>query len=282
MKHIILLIILVLYSAVIGQEKNNLFESLIATEYAFSASARDIGTHDAFLAYIAEDGILFRPNPVNGKDFLLDSGSSPGNLNWYPTYASISKKGDLGFTTGPWEFSIKDNDSNKSLYGNYCTVWERNTDGDWLFIIDFGNQNEKPKILPARLKSSLNYSAIPLKNLVNKKEDPTALFELDKQLKSDTYKKYLNSDSRLLLDGLLPVLGADNISEYISRNKKFCCFIPTGGRISISKDFGFTYGIYDNSDPKNNIKEQFNYLHIWKKEGKQWIILADISKKITK
>jgi len=272
----------ILYSVALGQEKNNLLASLIATEYAFAASAGDIGTHDAFLAYIADDGIIFRPDPVNGKEFLLNSGSSPGSLNWYPTYASISKKGDFGFTTGPWEWTNKVKDSVKTYFGNYCTVWERKTDGDWVFAIDFGNQNEKPKILPVRLNSSLNYSVKPLKNELNKKEDPVELFELDKQLRSDSYMKYLSSDSRLLRDGLLPFIGTYNISEYISRNKIFCCFKPIGGKISLLNDFGFTYGSFDNTDPKIKIKEQFYYVHVWKKEGKQWILLADVTKKIAK
>ena len=282
MKYSAILILLVLYAAVLGQGNNNSLSSLIATEYAFAASAGDLGAHDAFLAYIADDGILFRPDPVNGKEFLLNSGTSTGSLKWYPAYAAISGKGDLGFTTGPWELSTKEKDLIKTFYGNYCTVWERKTDGDWLFVIDFGNQNEKPNIMPVRLKSSLNYSAKPMKNELNKKEDPAELFQLDRQLKSVSYVKYLSPDSRLLRDGLLPFIGTSNISEYISRNKIFCCFKPTGGKISSSKDIGFTYGNYENTVPVKNIKEQFYYVHVWKKEGKQWILLADVTKKIAK
>lgn len=283
MKHPAFLLLLVIYSSVFGQEKNNLLASLIATEYAFAASAGDLGTNDAFLAYIADDGILFRPNPVNGKEFLLNSvSSSAGNLKWFPVYAAISQNGDLGFTTGPWEYSINKKESTNNLYGNYCTVWERKTDGDWLFLIDFGNQNEKPNSLPPRLKSFRNYSARPIKNELNKKEDPALLFELDKQLKSVSYLNYLSSDSRFLRDGFFPLIGAGDISAYISGNETYCCFKPDGGKISLSKDFGFTYGKYENTNPKKNIKEQFNYLHIWKKKGKQWILLADVAKKIKK
>jgi ketosteroid isomerase-like protein len=277
------LLLVVIYSSVFGQEKNNFLASLIATEYAFSSSAGDIGINNAFLAYIADDGILFKPNPVNGKEFLLNSGSSSaGNLKWFPVYAAVSQNGDLGFTTGPWEYSINEHGSTNASYGNYCTVWERKTDGDWLFVIDFGIQNEKPNSLPPRLKTSRNYSARPIKNELNKKEDPAELFELDKQLKSDSYVNHLCPDSRFLRDGFFPFIGAGDISAYIFGNETYCCFKPDGGKISLSNDFGFTYGKYENTNVKKNIKEQFNYLHIWKKEGKQWIILADIAKKIAK
>ena len=280
LKFVTFLMLQVLYSSVFGQGQNNLLGSLIATEYAFAASAADIGTHDAFLAYIADDGILFRPNPVNGKEYLKDAGSSNGILSWYPTYATVSRKGDFGFTTGPWE--LKEKKSNNTLYGNYCTVWEKKTDGDWEFVIDFGTKNDKPQIIPARLKSSLNYSANPINNVINKKVDQVELLELDKQLNSNTSAKYLSSESRFLRDGFFPIIGSQNITAYITRNEIFCCFKPAGGKISLSKDFGFTYGVRENSDPKKNSKEQFNYVNVWKKEGNKWILLSDVIKKIGK
>jgi ketosteroid isomerase-like protein len=282
LKLIALLILPVLYSAIFGQEKNKILGTLIATENAFAASAVDIGTHDAFLAYIADDGILFKPDPVNGKEFLFNSGSSDGTLKWYPSYADISKEGDLGFTTGPWEWTIKEKDTDKSFYGNYCTVWEKHSDGDWFFVIDFGNKNDKPVSPPPRLRSALNYSAIPLKNVVNDKEVPTELFELDKLLDSGSYIKYTGANSRILRDGSFPYIGSENISQYISGNEVCCCFKPIGGKFSLSKDFGFTYGKYENTNPKKNIKEQFNYLHVWKKEGNRWILLTDVASKSAK
>ena len=42
-------------------------DSLIASERAFSRHSVDHGTREAFLAYLAEDGIIFRPLPVNGR-----------------------------------------------------------------------------------------------------------------------------------------------------------------------------------------------------------------------
>jgi len=45
-------------------------KSLVATEQAFSQAAADKGTREAFVQFIADDGILFRPKSVNGKRWM--------------------------------------------------------------------------------------------------------------------------------------------------------------------------------------------------------------------
>lgn len=65
-----------------AQEKDQNLSTLIAVEYSFSKFAAEVGTRDAFLKFIADDGIIFRPNPVNGKKFLSESKPSGGLLSW--------------------------------------------------------------------------------------------------------------------------------------------------------------------------------------------------------
>lgn len=42
-------------------------ESLVNTERAFAGASEEKGTREAFMAFIADDGILFRPTAVRGK-----------------------------------------------------------------------------------------------------------------------------------------------------------------------------------------------------------------------
>ena len=97
-----------------SQQKNQNLNSMIATEYAFVAAAAELGTRDAFLKFVADDGIIFRPNPVNGKTFLSSAPKRPGLLSWYPVHAEVSMAGDMGFTTGQAEFR-RDKDSAPDL-----------------------------------------------------------------------------------------------------------------------------------------------------------------------
>lgn len=52
-----------------GQKNDNNKTILIETELAFAEAAKNTSTRDGFLKFIADDGILFRPHPVNGKEF---------------------------------------------------------------------------------------------------------------------------------------------------------------------------------------------------------------------
>src|SRR5258706_16019270 len=49
------------------KKQSNALESLVETERAFSRTSTEQGTRAAFVAFIAEDGILFRPTAVVGR-----------------------------------------------------------------------------------------------------------------------------------------------------------------------------------------------------------------------
>ena len=46
-------------------------EEMVATERAFAKMSEEKGTTPSFLAFIADDGILFRPKAVKVKQWLL-------------------------------------------------------------------------------------------------------------------------------------------------------------------------------------------------------------------
>lgn len=117
---------------------------LVKTEYAFAEATKNSTVRDGFLQFIADDGILFRPGPVNGKEFLEKSDTQPGLLLWYPTASFISSSGDLGVNTGPWEFKRVE-DEKPAAFGQFLTVWEKQSDDTWKFLIDLGIGHPKPE-----------------------------------------------------------------------------------------------------------------------------------------
>lgn len=202
--------------------------------------------------------------------------------------AFVSRAGDLGFTTGPWEWWRNKTDSSAFAFGNYCTVWQRESNSEWKFVIDIGNRNDKPPAPPEELKvdtSKLNSSSL-IKGI--KREKPDELIELDKRFSlisykigvAATYGKFVNDESRLLRDGSFPIIGRRQISEYFAQQLAGYNFKPIDGKISSSKDFGFTYGELEimrpDSAPRGGSNERNNYMRIWKKERKRWIILVEV------
>src|SRR5690242_3191865 len=117
-------------------------QQMVQTEQAFSRMAAEQNTRDAFMAFIADDGLLFRPTAVNGKQWMREHPAAPSDkhplLAWQPAFAGISAAGDLGFTTGPWEFKGDVKDAKPSGYGHFVTLWKRQPDNTWKFVVDLG------------------------------------------------------------------------------------------------------------------------------------------------
>src|SRR5438034_8113101 len=142
--------VLFLVLTVIAQKVDSpsALSSLVQTERAFASAAQEKGIREAFLLFIADDGILFRPTAVNGKKWMQDNPVPASNtrpsLVWRPIFADVSEAGDLGYTTGPWEFKQDINDKQPAAYGNFITVWKRQADGSWKFALDLGITNPQP------------------------------------------------------------------------------------------------------------------------------------------
>jgi ketosteroid isomerase-like protein len=77
--------------------------SLVEAERAFARAADEKGVREAFLAFLSDDAILFRPGPVPGREWVRSRPAPPIRLAWRPSFAEVSGAGDLGYTLGPYE-----------------------------------------------------------------------------------------------------------------------------------------------------------------------------------
>jgi ketosteroid isomerase-like protein len=117
---------------------------LIQTDRDFSAMSVRDGMFKAFLTYIAEDGVIMRDNslPSRGKESLKEyyTGKSDTSfiLSWEPVYEKISASGELGYTYGMWTNTGKS--TNQVSKGTYVTIWLKQDDGNWRFVLDTGTQ----------------------------------------------------------------------------------------------------------------------------------------------
>jgi ketosteroid isomerase-like protein len=125
-------------------------ESLLEVDKAFARLAAQRGLAEAFYAYAAEDAVIFPAGelPVHGREAIriaMSTGSQT-QMRWEPRDAQISKDGDLGYTWGFFEIAGPGPDRQPSVrYGKYVTVWQRQPDGDWKYIVDIGNSGPPPR-----------------------------------------------------------------------------------------------------------------------------------------
>jgi len=115
-------------------------EEIIKADEAFSDLSRKAGMKRAFIEYIDNEGILLRPNhsPIigaNAIDFLSQVNDSSYTLTWSPGGGEIATSGDLGYTYGIYKLEMKDT----VLKGTYVSIWKKQKDGKWKFVLDSGN-----------------------------------------------------------------------------------------------------------------------------------------------
>jgi len=119
-------------------------ERIIKTDEAFSNMSRKQGMKKAFLEYIDDNGILLRPGhpPIVGADaidFLSQTNDTSYTLTWKPYAAEVSSSEDLGFTYGVYSLMLPDT----ILSGTYVSIWKKQIDGKWKFVLDTGNEGIK-------------------------------------------------------------------------------------------------------------------------------------------
>ena len=117
---------------------------LLEADRNFSEMSVDKGMFEAFLANIAEDGVILRNNsyPSEGRDNLEKyfSGKSDTSfiLKWEPLFENIAESGEIGYTYG---IHININRmTGEEKKGTYVTIWQMQKDGCWKFILDTGTQ----------------------------------------------------------------------------------------------------------------------------------------------
>ncbi len=118
--------------------------AIIKADEAFSNMSKHQGMKKAFVEFMDNDAILLRPNhlPIVGADaveFLSEVNDTSYTLTWKPSSAEISSSGDLGFTYGIYSLQMNDT----SLSGTYVSIWKKQADGKWKFILDTGNEGVK-------------------------------------------------------------------------------------------------------------------------------------------
>ncbi len=109
----------------------------------FSKMSEEKGMKAAFIEYLDSNGVLLRPNrlPIAGAeaiDYLLEQNDSDYTMTWEPRDGFIAKSGDLGYTYGI--YALRPSQKDTIIYGTYVSIWKREKDGTWKYVLDTGNQ----------------------------------------------------------------------------------------------------------------------------------------------
>lgn len=139
----VILIATCLFSCTTEARQAKLNQEIMDVDISFSELSKEKGMNHAFETYVAEEGVLLRPesSPIVGKQSIVEllqkSDDEAIQLTWEPSDGRVSRSGDLGFTYGIYTMQLKD--GSQSMQGTYVSVWVKEA-GQWRFALDTGNE----------------------------------------------------------------------------------------------------------------------------------------------
>ncbi|MEQ5787873.1 hypothetical protein J3454_08215 [Erythrobacter sp. NFXS35] len=106
--------------------------NVVAAEIAFARAAREQGQWTAFRQFAAPGALIHAPSgPVPLDTFLAGQSDPAEAVQWEPRAVAISCDGAMAVSQGRYR-------DPQGMVGNFVTVWERQSDGEYRYVFDAG------------------------------------------------------------------------------------------------------------------------------------------------
>jgi ketosteroid isomerase-like protein len=141
------------------QNKEQLKKEVAAMEDAFCAMAQDKGILAAFEHFAAPDVAFIDTDPRKFRGMAAVherlGPDRPGvKLTWSASFTDVSDDGTLGYNYGRYEHRAPGPDGNEVVRtGWFLTIWKRQPDGAWRYVMDNGAPDRPPPAPPPAKKS---------------------------------------------------------------------------------------------------------------------------------
>lgn len=121
---------------------------VVAAELAFARAAQQDGQWTAFARFATGDAVMFVPEPVNAQSWLRGRANPAQAVKWQPHEVWSSCDGSLAVTRGAWQRP-------DGSQGYFTTVWERQGDGDYKWVLDQGDVLAQPLAAPEFVQTTV-------------------------------------------------------------------------------------------------------------------------------
>jgi ketosteroid isomerase-like protein len=252
--------------------------AMVEAERNFYETGQEKGTRAAFLAFLADDGVVFRPGPVNGKEVWGARAETGLDLIWEPTFATMARSADFGYTTGPAKWRATKKEEAFAGHGQFVSIWKKQKDGSWRVALDLGIETPPPigKPEPTRIAIATG-PTFQTNPLVAPKNLKSAQKKFADAAKTDSKAATLaiaSKDIRVYRNGHFPALGSDAASELLSAQAGKMSLEPMGGDLSHSADLAYAYGKYSLARAEGD--EKGHYFQIWQTDRTgEWNLVLD-------
>jgi ketosteroid isomerase-like protein len=246
--------------------------TVVAAERAFAADGLAMGIKQSFLKHMADDAVVFQPEPVNARQAISAQSDKPGpKLEWWPIWAGIAASGDLGFTTGPYAVE-------GVRRGHYFTVWKKQADGSWKWLYDGGpNSSAKdapgPGSTPGFLMVSKFSAGDEATAFASAQAADAALNAAAAEDVPAAFMAALVCEARVQGSTAAPAQGCSSFRDELASRPRKIVFTPLGGSASSGGDLAWTYGEAEGSNAGKAFRG--HYVRVWQFRGDAWRLVFD-------
>jgi len=253
--------------------------AMVESERRFYQTGQEKGTRVAFLEFLANDGIVFRPGPVNGKEVWTKRPEMGLDLIWEPIFAAIARSADFGYTTGPAKWRASRKEEKFAGYGQFISIWKKQKDGSWKVALDCGIENPEPTSTPEALhmfvpddsqqvKTAGGHKALPLPEAHEK------FVAAAKTNSTDAVMEVAAEELRVYREGSLPAVGKSAAAALLGAKGGKVSFEQMGGDMSRTADLAYSYGKYNLQ--RSEGAEAGHFFQIWQTDpAGVWKLVVD-------
>jgi ketosteroid isomerase-like protein len=250
------------------------FQAMVDADRSLASYASEVGAKTAYLKYLGDDGVIFKPEATNGKDWWnLQTEAPPVVLKRTMEYADIAANGLLGYTTGVWEETAKPGSKGVPTrqVGQYITVWSKKPDGKFYAIIDVMTQYDEaaPPVGNPMLVTTFPKD-------INKRRwsaaDPSMKFlrmGMDRGGLGNAFDEWAAEDVRLIIEENPPIYGKKNAVK--AMKKYLSVAFPRKVSLLESADLAYAWNPCEYANSEEGM-EKGTCLNIWKLRSKKWYI----------
>jgi hypothetical protein len=187
-------------------------------------------------------------------------------LLWEPAFAGIAASGDIGFTTGPWQYKKTVADTVIAA-GMFNSIWRKNAAGEWKNIVDMGYAFTVTKYSEPAIKISTAGKPLKTNATINAEAIDQQLIDSYTKNGNKAFNDFLAADSWLNTNGLQPATTTIQHADAIAKIPADLVMKPLGGGLSAAKDLAYVYG---------SVNDKENYLRVWKHTNAGWKLALQV------
>jgi ketosteroid isomerase-like protein len=247
--------------------------ALVEAERAFARDAAEKGTRAAFLAHLGAGSVVFEPAPVDARATWEAREARPGLLSWEPEHAEIAASGEMGWTTGPWEFRPGGAADEPAAFGEYATVWRKSANGAWKWAADIGighGPHEGPPAEPAL--APVRPGPLPASTPADVLAAERQFVDAARSGIGRAYREHGADGILLLREGAARAEGVDAAAALADRHP--IAWEPGEAFVSQAGDLGYVYGVTRAAGGQDSA----GYLRVWRRRpGDGWEVALDVA-----